>query len=416
MTERAWEIRRGDALTVLRTLPNEIAQTCVTSPPYWALRSYLPDDHPDKPLEIGAEPSPDEWVDRLVAVFAEVRRVLRDDGTLWLNVGDVYAAHPAGNCRPDHSGQHLLTHRGLQGRTKAAGRTRKLVPAGFKPKDLIGLPWMLAFALRADGWYLRSEIIWHKPNCLPESITDRPARSHETVFLLAKSRHYFYDQDAIREPDCGMASGNGFKGRQGGSERTPQSGGVGSASRFFPGRGANRRTVWSISPQPFGGAHFATFPPALVEPCILAGTSENGACATCGGPFARVIEKGEPDEQARRACGADASGGYNGTSTKGHDAAGVQDASAVKARILAGMLYRRTVGWEPSCECYDAGPPVPQLVLDPFAGAGTTGLVARRLGRRFLGIDLHPDYVTMAERRIVEDAPLFNARAQATPS
>jgi len=291
---RAHRIITGDCAAVLPTLPAESVQVCVTSPPYFDLRDYGAEG------QIGLEETPETFIEKLVAVFREVRRILRDDGTLWINMGDSYASG---------------------------------VP-GMKPKDMIGIPWMLAFALRADGWFLRSEIIWHKPNPMPESVADRPTKAHEHLFLLSKSARYFYDADAIREP-LAPKTLTTF----GTEHRTKGGDDLGKVkadnwARSVPTRkprltedgehaGANKRTVWTVGTQPFKGAHFATFPPRLVEPCILAGSRPG------------------------------------------------------------------------------------DTVLDPFAGAGTTGLVADRLGRSFVGIEINEEYATMARERIRSDAPLF---------
>lgn len=220
----------GDSRTVLRQFPDNFFQTCITSPPYWGLRDYGIEG------QIGAEMLLDNYIADITSVFQEVRRVLRDDGTLWLNVGDAYTS---GN----------RTWRDSDKKNPARGMTyRPPTPAGLKPKDLIGIPWKLAFALQADGWFLRSDIIWYKPNCQPESVKDRPTRSHEYVFLLAKNEDYVYDSDAVRE-----------------------------ASLVLPGTKRNKRTVWNVNTDPFPEAHFATFPPALIEPMILAGTSPGDA-------------------------------------------------------------------------------------------------------------------------------------------
>lgn len=229
----------GDVREQLRTLPEASVHCVVTSPPYWGLRDYGVEG------QLGLEPTPEEHVTAMVEVFREVRRVLRDDGTAWVNYGDCYAPSlPNG--------------------------------AGLKPKDLVGMPWRVAFGLQADGWYLRSDIIWAKPNPMPESVTDRPTKSHEYVFLLSKSPRYFYDADAVREPDSGRASGNGFAGRQGGARQTNVSGGRGREERHEPGSGRNLRDVWTVATHPFPGAHFATFPPDLIRPCIRAGCPEGG--------------------------------------------------------------------------------------------------------------------------------------------
>lgn len=364
------QVINADVIDGLQGLSDQSVQCCITSPPYWGLRDYGVEG------QIGLEQTPEEYVARLVEVFREVRRVLRDDGTLWLNLGDCYAG----------SGKGASSNKDIQRETYVLDpnspqcRIPK-VQNGLKPKDLVGIPWRLAFALQADGWYLRSDVIWHKPNPKPESVTDRPSSAHEHIFLLTKSPRYFYDAEAVRET---------------------------SKYTEVPG-GRNRRDVWTIRPQPTSEAHFATFPEALVEICIKAGTSEYGCCPACGAPWVREVEKGEPIEGQRRACGADASGGYRGIShkmaaagshppgTRPNDAHKVQNPSDVKRRILEGMRERR-YSWHPSCTCNEG--PIPCTVLDPFLGSGTVSLVARRLNRSSIGIELNPQYVEVIRRRL----------------
>ena len=248
----------GDCLEVLRGLPDGMAQACVTSPPYYGLRDY---GHAG---QIGLEETPDAYVARLVGVFREVRRVLRDDGTLWLNLGDSYSSDSKWG--GSTGGKHVKALHGDTG----AGRGRR--HTGMKDKDLLGIPWMVAFALRADGWWLRQDIIWHKPNAMPESVTDRCTKSHEYVFLLSKSARYYYDADAISEPVSKGAAGSSFCT---GKTATHQLGRASEAERADADT-RNRRDVWTIATQPFHGAHFAVMPPALVEPCILAGCPKDG--------------------------------------------------------------------------------------------------------------------------------------------
>lgn len=244
------------------------AQMCVTSPPYFGLRSYLPDDSPDKPLEIGLEQTPEEYIAAMVEVFRCVRDVLADDGTLWLNIGDSYAGGGGGNYSAgtlNNSGQNI---------TNVRNRPAWLSQAGLKPKDLIGIPWMLAFALRADGWFLRQDIIWHKPNPMPESVRDRCTKAHEYVFLLSKSERYFYDHEASMEPVAASTVerlSQPTLHQQEGSARVP---GKTNGNMKAVGRTdlRNRRSVWTVATRPYKGAHFATFPPSLIEPCILAGS------------------------------------------------------------------------------------------------------------------------------------------------
>lgn len=301
------EILQGDCRDVLGSLSDGSINCCVTSPPYFGLRDYGVEG------QLGLEPTPDEFVAAMVEVFREVRRVLRDDGTLWLNLGDSYA----GTGKSSGGAQGKRWEVAGADTTGPCGGKWKPAPEGLKQKDLIGIPWRVAFALQADGWYLRQDIIWHKPNPMPESVTDRCTKAHEYIFLFAKSARYYFDADAIKEQAVSNhASGNGFKGRQGGAIHMPMSGGAGTADQWLPGGMRNRRSVWTVSTKPFKGAHFATFPPDLIEPCVLAG------------------------------C------------------------------------------------------PIGGTVLDPFFGAGTTGLVAQKHGRNCVGIELNPDYIAIANERL----------------
>lgn len=264
-------IHVGDALTVLRTMPDESAHCVVTSPPYWGLRDYGVEG------QLGLERTPEEYLDKMVAVFHEARRVLRGDGTAWVNMGDSYATHAKGS-NGDGTSSTLAGVPGWQERVRRPGMGNKHGP-GLKEKDLCGIPWRLALALQADGWYLRSDIIWHKPNPMPESVTDRPTKAHEYVFLLSKSARYFYDAEAIREADSGQDHPRSVLDGQPSLE---PSGGLMSPHaglRQTDGRngsGRNARSVWTIATQPFPEAHFATFPEALAERCIRAGCPEGG--------------------------------------------------------------------------------------------------------------------------------------------
>jgi DNA modification methylase len=364
------KILQGDALTRLREMPDASVQCAITSPPYWGLRDYgtgqwdggdagcdhrangerrqLPhgDGRPADTdgyaqtrtllagvgatfkdicgkcgatrvdAQLGLEKTPDEYVAKMVAVFAEVRRVLRDDGSLWLNIGDSYNGYMA-----NQRGTGLETER--QQARKYIEPGAGLRDHGLKNKDLVGIPWLLAFALRADGWYLRQDIIWAKPNPMPESVTDRCTKSHEYLFLLTKSARYYYDAEAIKEPASGgNANGDSRKlakqavaatggAISGGTERST----LGVSAKDF----RNKRSVWNVAPQGFKGAHFAVYPPALIEPCILAGCPPGG------------------------------------------------------------------------------------VVLDPFTGSGTTGVVALHHQRDFLGIELNPDYIALAHKRILAE-------------
>lgn len=313
-----YKIITGDCLQSLQGLPSESVHCCVTSPPYWGLRDYGISG------QLGMEDSSEDYVHKMVLVFREVRRVLRDDGTLWLNLGDTYANNgTGGNGATGGRDKSTLQSPMLPINTTPVKRS---VPVGIKIKDLVGIPWMVAFALRADGWYLRQDIIWAKPNPMPESVKDRCTRSHEYLFLLSKSPKYFYDAQAIAEPllrpeEAGRKTPAKFGGANKSVEAIKQSRlHSGNEYRGTPTGTKNKRDVWFIAPHPFRGAHFATFPPKLIEPCILAGCPLDGT------------------------------------------------------------------------------------VLDPFCGSGTTGLVARGLGRKFIGLELNPEYAEMSRKRI-EDAP-----------
>lgn len=407
-THGAHRIIVGDVMDGLRSMADGTVQCVVTSPPYWGLRDYGADG------QIGLEDTPEQYVARLVAVFREVRRVLRDDGTLWVNLGDCYCTHPPGN-RDVSVRTSKLTNPERQLRVSTT--SRGAFP-GLKPKDLVGIPWRVAFALQADGWWLRRDIIWEKPNQLPESVTDRPTGSHEYVFLMTKAARYYYDAEAIREADSGQDHRRRVLSGQ--PSLSPPGQSTNRGLRTKDGRngdGRNARSVWTITTQPYPEAHFATFPEALPERCILAGTSEKGCCPECGKPWSRVVE--------REATGFDGS-------KYGERVVRVSTSSGGTAKSTLGSGNGKmtgkyhTTGWRPNCECGGPGSglqpdPVPCLVLDPFSGSGTTLAVACQLGRDAIGIELSPDYARLAERRIgkalrpntyrddtiIGDAPLF---------
>lgn len=272
------QIITGDCRKVLKTLPDKGVHCCVTSPPYWGLRDYGVKE------QLGLEKTPEEYVVNLVGVFAEVRRVLRDDGTLWLNLGDSY--HHTQSNNGGYSEKSTLagfTNPTTKGRIANDTGSRGLLNPGCKHKDLIGIPWRVAFALQADGWYLRSDIIWHKQNPMPESVTDRPTKAHEYIFLLAKSERYYYDAAAVAEP---LETDPDSWGRH--SKKDPGLQAINPRAMFGPGRGyrdgtewgnratRNRRSVWTIATEPYSGSHFAAFPTALIRPCILAGCPPGG--------------------------------------------------------------------------------------------------------------------------------------------
>lgn len=356
----------------------------VTSPPYWGLRDYRVGG------QIGLESTPDAFVAAMVAVFREVRRVLRDDGTVWLNLGDSYCTSPAGNAFGNGSclGQKLKDHyqAGMFGKRSE----------GLKPKDLIGIPWRVALALQADGWWLRSEIIWAKPNPMPESVTDRPTKSHEQVFLLAKRESYFYDQEAVRIPsaektigDARYYNGKAKSGPPGWSGNPRAIGGNGSAMPCDVAAGANLRTVWTIPTEAYPGAHFATFPRRLVEPCIRAGSSERGVCPECGAPHERVVERGELTSVRNPKFVVSPTARGDGRRDPG---------KRTDEQPWDCFYPRETTGWRPTCS-HDHDP-IPATVCDIFAGSGTTLVVANALGRRAIGCDLSREYLGLAQRRV----------------
>lgn len=586
-------ILQGDCLETLKTLDAGSVQTCVTSPPYYGLRDYGHDG------QIGLESTPDEYVAKLVEVFRQVRRVLRDDGTVFLNLGDsyygsgkgvmgdgsivggpkqrtnqgtmrgtltptrgggqravsygtsgkapgdyqdrdclcgnlcdvcrvVYQSHKSRNdgllvamltaslSAPNQghteSGRdHLPTsdsvHQGSRNARAIQGQPQIVRPADerlravlvstigesfpqlldvclqrgaacvcllcarsladcvqvyahtsndllgldghiqdnglrgdqqmrrnqctdkvcgccngiesypyyttayhsgqLKPKDLIGIPWLVAFALRADGWYLRSDIIWHKPNPMPESVTDRPTKAHEYIFLLSKSREYYYDNAAIMEPNAGdlpygdkrnfKMNDDAAQGRHGKSSMFAGGSRQEYIEKYYT-NGRNRRSVWTVATQPYEGAHFATYPVKLIEPCILAGTSAHGCCAKCGAPWVREVERERlpinelpEDHPAYRKNNASR---YAGVSMRN---------DAADGRMV--VTSTSTTGWQPTCTCN--ADVVPCTVLDPFSGSGTTGAVALKHGRRYIGCELNPEYIELAYTRIGQSQPML---------
>jgi DNA modification methylase len=273
------EIINADCLEGLKKIPDGVFNCCVTSPPYFGLRDYGVDG------QIGLETTPDEFVSKLVEVFREVRRTLKDDGTLWLNLGDSYAAARGGTHQPAETSAGGKGGKTENGETVNRGRhagynpTRNAPAIGLKHKDLIGIPWRVAFALQADGWYLRQDIIWHKPNPMPESVKDRCTKAHEYIFLLSKSPKYFFDSDAMKEPSkwYGKDKRSGKGRQQYDGKREQNTGSIAiSPSMVVVDEMRNKRSVWTVTTKPFKDAHFATFPPDLIEPCILAGSPQGG--------------------------------------------------------------------------------------------------------------------------------------------
>lgn len=358
----------GDVIDTLKKIPDESVQCVVTSPPYWGLRDY------GIKGQLGLEETPEEYVANMVKVFREVKRVLRVDGTLWLNLGDSFASNTKG------SGGHNPK----QDSNKGSWTGIIKLDHGIKPKDLVGIPWRVAFALQADGWWLRSDIIWGKPSPMPESVTDRPTKAHEYVFLLTKSERYFYDNEAIKE-DC--VDGDPRSPR--GSIANPR---LNSGLRYTPLAKRNKRSVWNITTKPFPGAHFAVFPPEIPEICIKAGTSEKGCCPKCGAPWERVVETPRYPKELR------ARPGDYGVKVGYGDPMVNTTGTGQKMQNWRKRNPPETTGWQPTCSC-GIKETTPCTVLDPFGGSGTVSMVAKELGRASIYIDLNPDYAEMAIKR-----------------
>lgn len=471
-------------------LASQSVHTVITSPPYWNLRDYGtakwdggdPDcDHePDKSSltstlgggkatqgsakfyrdvchkcgarrvdnQIGLEDTPDEYVAKMLRVFREVWRVMRDDATLWMNLGDTYSG--SGNYRGINSldtlSEKQRSNRGAQGTSNLLGGIK--VPNGLKVKDLCGIPWRVAFALQGFAlitikdisalckaidrqdypalqafragfrlweefsdmfpFWIRSDVIWHKPNPMPESVTDRPITSHEHVFLLAKSKEYYYDHEAIKEP-IKAESYQRWKGKISYSEQKrgragiyPQENAVNTIHKIKSGdildpNGRNKRDVWTVVTHSYRGAHFATFPPKLIEPCILAGTSEKGVCPVCGKQWIRVMEEGGlvPDFPGAEKTtvgekySSDNQSGWSDDNFKPHHH---------REKIFRGFI----------ADCEHNAEPVPAIVFDPFLGSGTSGEVARKFNRRFVGLDLSMEYINLAKKRTSNIQPMFS--------
>lgn len=390
-----YQLLCGDAVQVLKTLPSGSVQCCVTSPPYYGLRSYLPDGHPDKEHELGAEDTPEAYVSRMVEVFREVRRVLHPSGVCFVNIGDSYYNYRPGNYDDNRAhafGGERDNFRGMPSSSSKRGNRLD----GLKEKDLIGIPWMLAFALRADGWWLRSAITWCKGNPMPESVLDRPTSATEQVFLLAKSSSYFYDADAIREPyNPNSLSRYKYEFGHGSAAAISKSPAIGNGNGHSAdpnAQGRNRRNWWLVNSEPYSGSHYAVMPTKLVEPCVLAGTSAKGCCAGCGSPWKRVVER----EVTRQ-------GNTDNALNSVPQPNGIRH--GLGQSTLRSEVVSATVDWQPTCTCN--ADIAPCVVLDPFFGSGTTGAVALKHGRRFVGIDLDERNLALAHKRIGQSQPML---------
>ena len=430
------EIIQGDCLEVLEQLPKRSFQMCITSPPYWALRSYLKSDDPLKAKELGSERTPEEFVANLVKVFRRVHRVLRDDGILVLNLGDSYSGGGKGPGSEEY--------RRRAGKNTADARKDKIIWNGIGGKQLVGVPWRVAFALQADGWILRSDIPWLKRGPMPESVTDRPAKALEYVFMFAKQERYFFDMEAIKKKatggtDLGILRGKGWLTEAADSSRvsahsttikTRLEQGINSREGNPSGeRNFRNADLWfqsiqqphglvgigdeliglDVTSEPLYQAHFAAYPCALVEPFIKAGTSLKGCCPDCGTPWRRKVEKKR--EATRPANDSKVMEVYNKRKITHDDKTRPSDKTTLGNRDpQRHCTETKTVGWEPGCDC--GKEPIPCRVLDPFSGAATSLLVAQQLGRRFTGIELNDAYVELGRKRLTQRGELGGPRKE----
>jgi len=417
----------GNVLDVLKTFKDESVQMVVTSPPYFGLRDYSTGiweggdkncNHNEVDLgkknevcvycsakrvdyQIGLEKTPELYIEKLVKVFREVKSVLRSDGVVYIVIADSYART---------GGKTQGKSRHWDGRkkdpTSDAVHARPLASEiGLKPKDLIGIPYMLAFALRQDGWYWRDNVVWAKGcsgnymggSCMPESVVDRTTKSFEHVFMFSKSSKYFYDSEAIKEPNVDPDRTNYTPGKEAyfkgnvhdDSGRERRNDGFEKYAKGAIPSGRNRRSVWVVNPKGFSEAHFAVFPEELIIPCIKAGTSEKGCCEKCGAPYVRIVEKSQTPHDGHTES-------IYPEGTTGKRISLLRQAMRERGEEYCGTVSK-TIGFNPSCSCN--AKITKCIVLDPFMGSGTTAVVASKLGRDFVGIDLNPKYVEMAKKR-----------------
>jgi DNA modification methylase len=376
------QILHGDALSKLKELPDNFVHCCITSPPYWGLRDYGVEG------QLGLEPTIDEYIAKVVEIFREVRRVLRLDGTLWLNLGDTYAAARS---------YHVVDNKYKDVGNKIGHK----VPPGLKQKDLCMIPARAALALQSDGWYLRSDIIWSKPNPMPESCTDRPTMAHEHIFLLTKSERYFFDAEAVKEECVSGPSdirkmqeskeriGGFYKDNDDVLVKASKHSNIGRKRAVGSPNGRNCRSVWEFATEPFPGSHFAVFPKELVRRCISAGTSEKGYCPACGSPWERIIKKTNIPNPADKGSRFDL--GKTGITGEGRTKPGIR-------------FLNEATGWQPTCKCsHSESDLIPATILDPFGGSGTAGLVAAKMERCAILIELNPEYGDMSMKRIRQE-------------
>ena len=436
------KIEFGDCRETMRRWKEQgmKAQTCVTSPPYYGLRDYGHEG------QLGLEETPEDYIKVMVEVFRCVWDVLEDNGTLWLNIGDSYVGAMSQHKDSGSFGETSCISKKTQGGIPQTGRVernRLLRENGLKQKDLIGIPWMMAFALRADGWYLRQDIIWHKPNPMPESVRDRCTKAHEYIFLLSKSERYYFDSEAMKEPalNAGVRVSLGQKSFSKGQAagKGVAASGNGTADFYDVPETRNRRSVWTVATKPYNGAHFAVFPSDLIEPCILAGSRTAGKRCDCNEVISTPTGTGEindPSIDVGRAGMARPRRMDEGTRPitrleQRHHAAQIK-ASAHKDEMAAicGPAFDHYIRADPSgarplpeqyrvqfmangwitspkpCNC----PIQPaDVVLDPFMGSGTTAQVAQNLGRQYLGCELNPAYLDLQNIRTAQQSFGFEA-------
>ena len=462
------KIIQGDCLQTVKSLEDKSINTCVTSPPYWGLRDY------DEDAQLGLEESPEEFVQNLVTLFSEIKRVLRDDGTVWLNLGDSYAGN---NLRASNNGRAGYG-------TEREGVFNK-TGQGLKNKDLVGIPFRVAFALQQDGWYLRQDIIWHKPNPMPESVTDRCTKAHEYIFLLTKSSHYYYDNESVKEKAVGERwGGNNLINTEKSKDVNNQFSGL-TRERKMLYENKNKRSVWTVTTKPFKGAHFATFPMELIKPCVLAGCPEK-VCKECGEPYINKPIYEYNDNISKTSV---THGKYSNEETESANRQGLHAnrgnklievrENLPKQSILVAFLKERTTAkklaectdislskiehwfrndktgfayptvedWnkvrdyiddyseeffvidkslletelkndavnskkvighnlEKQCDC-ETNETKSGVVLDPFGGSATTGIVAEGKNRDSIMLELNSDYINIAKQRIQNEFGMF---------